>query len=82
MAIRMSLTKNEIEKKLDKKIIGAEFKSFSFPHGKNEVREINKTLRYILTGNIRIDIIANDITKKTFMSIVTIKMHMLLFNEE
>ena len=44
MVFRMNLTYNEIDNTLSKKCVGAELKSFSFPNGRYEVRELNITL--------------------------------------
>ena len=43
MVFTMNITYNEIECLIDEKSFAAEVKSFSFPHGINEVRKINNT---------------------------------------
>ena len=61
-----------------KKIISAEFQFFSTPHGKHEIGKMKNILNSNLTENIKRDIITNDVTMKTTMSIDTNKKESLI----
>ena len=76
----MSLTYNEIEYILDIKYIVPDYKSFSFPHGIYQVREINNILNSILPENVKNVILASDITMKIIMSIHTNNTELLKFD--
>ena len=54
---------------MEKKHSGSQLKPFSFPHGITEVREINDTLESNSIGNLKIEMIAIDITMKNVMVI-------------
>ena len=73
MVFRMNLSYNEIENKFYKIYIDAEHKYLGFPPGMYEVGGINNSLKTFSPekssgSDIAFDILANDITMKSFMT--------------
>ena len=81
MVCRINITYNRIEDKQDVKKIHAWYKSFCWPLGIYEVGKNDNTLKSVLSENMTIDILANDDSMKSVMTIHSAEDEMLFLNE-
>ena len=76
----MNLTSKQIEYLVDQ-INDAEDKSYSFPSGIDEIKEMNNTSKTVLPEVVKIDIIMINILMKRVMTVHSTKNELLKFNE-
>ena len=81
MLFETDMKYGEKEYKLDKKYIDAENKSFWFPPGIFEVRELINTLKSVSAENVKSDVIAVDVIMKSVMTTHSTKDEFLNFIE-